>query len=158
LVRDRTVDLAGETANAHAPIEFKPGSLGAGLPYRSLLVSPRHRMLMLDQQGHEVLAPAIGLVGRPKVRSKQGMKRVQYVHVLLDHHAILMADGVAAESLYASDEVIRGLPVKDRATVDAHYPLDAPLPQPARRMLTVAETRFARDWQLRPKGAVLKVA
>ncbi|MCP4820070.1 MAG: hypothetical protein GY883_12830 [Shimia sp.] len=158
LVRKRVVSFDTEAAREQAPVEFKCGSLGPGLPLRSLMVSPQHRMLMVDQHGREVLAPAVGLLERPKVRRKIGMKQVAYYHILLDHHAIVKAEGVAAESLYASDEMMRGLPVRDRDAVAAHYPMNGPLPLPARKMLTVEETRRARDWQLRPEGFVIPPA
>lgn len=158
LLRKRVVIFDTDAAREQAPVEFKPGSLGHGLPMRPLMVSPQHRMLMVDQEGREVLAPAVGLCARPKVRRKLGMKQVVYYHILLDHHAIVMAEGVAAESLYASDEMMRGLSVSDRMAISVHYPMHGPLPLPARKMLTVEETRRARDWQLRPEGFVITPA
>ncbi|TCL01239.1 lamin tail-like protein [Shimia isoporae] len=158
LLRKRSVQFDTEKSREQAPVEFKTGSLGPGLPLRPLLVSPQHRMLMVDQRGREVLAPAVGLTERCKVRRKIGMKQVSYFHILLDHHAIVMAEGVSAESLFASDEVIRGLSVKDREAIADSYPVNGPLPLPARTLLSVEEVRRARDWQLRPEGFVINPA
>ncbi len=154
--RCRHVNLSGPGNQSQIPIEFKPGSLGPQLPNLALVVSPHHRMLMIDPEGEEVLAPALGLLDRRHVRRKQGMKSVRYHHLLLTHHAILSAHGVATESLLATDSLLQELNGKDRVDVTAHYPNKRPLPLPARPLLDVQQTRHLREWQLRADGFVEK--
>ncbi|WP_299423740.1 Hint domain-containing protein [uncultured Shimia sp.] len=154
--RCRDVDLTNLENKVHAPVEFKPGSLGPCLPETPFAVSPQHRLLMVNQEGNEVLVPAIGLLSRSHVRRKAGMKSVRYHHLLLDHHAILSVHGVAAESLLATENLLREVTGADRKTLLHHFPERAPLPSPARPILSVKETKVAREWQLRPAGFVQK--
>lgn len=154
--RCREVDLTNVENKVHAPVEFKPGSLGPRLPVTPFAVSPQHRLLMVDHTGKEVLAPAIGLLGRSYVRRKAGMKIVRYHHLLLDHHAVISVHGVAVESLLATEKLLREVTGMDRKTLLQHFPERAPLPKSARPLLSVKETKSAREWQLRPAGFVQK--
>lgn len=75
------------------PIRFAAGSLGAGLPRRALLVSPEHAM-MLDGQ----LVPARCLVDGQGIAPTAGLDRVEYHHVELDSHDVILAEGAASET------------------------------------------------------------
>lgn len=140
----------------HLPIEFKPGSLGPALPTPALVVSPQHRMLMVDHTGKEVLAPATGLAERQFVRTKKGAKSVTYYHLLLPQHAIVTANGVPTESFYAGDQAMSSLPIKHRLAIMAHFPQTSVLPAKARPFLTMQQTHDARTAALRPACAVLR--
>jgi hypothetical protein len=85
--------------NKNKPVLIGAGALGAGIPQRDLLVSPHHRMLMpnLRMPGTS-LAPAKALCSLPKVRFKNGARRAEYFHILLDRHEIVFAEGVPTES------------------------------------------------------------
>lgn len=134
-----------------APIRLKPGSLGRGLPRRKLLVSPQHRFLV---EGPEVarrfgwpaaLAPARGLTPLPGVSPAPGRQFIDYVHLLLPRHALLFAEGAAAESLYPGAMALAGLQPAERAAILALLPgLDPSAPRagygpPARPLLRVGE-------------------
>lgn len=142
-------------ANAdQRPVEFKPGSLGPALPNLPLTVSPQHRFLMIDLQGREVLAPAIGLTDRKLIRVQKGKKAVTYHHIALAKHAVIFANGVPSESFYPGDASIAALPLRDKLALLGHFPQTSDAPTEARPCLTVGETRKARLPSLRPAMAV----
>ncbi len=84
------------------PIRFRAGSLGAGLPHRDLLVSPKHAMFL-----DGVLIPADRLVNGVSVVKDSAFDVVHYVHIELDTHDVIWAEGVASESFV--DDNSRGL-------------------------------------------------
>ena len=86
-------------ANPRAhPIRFRSGSLGGCLPYHDLLVSPEHAMLL-----DGVLIPARCLVNDGTIVQELGLERVDYFHVELDTHDVLLAEGAASESFLDDD-------------------------------------------------------
>jgi hypothetical protein len=76
-----------------APIRIRRDALGPGRPRRDLLVSPPHGILFGD-----ALVPASLLVNHMTILREATARAVEYFHIELDRHAILLAEGVAAES------------------------------------------------------------
>jgi hypothetical protein len=75
-----------------APIRIRAGAVAPGLPRRDLVLSPDHCVLF---DGH--LLRAFRLINGVSVVQDRPA-RVTYVHVELERHALLLAEGVAAES------------------------------------------------------------
>ena len=90
------------------PIRIAAGAIGND---RDLIVSPQHRILVTGAHAEvlfgekEVLVPAKGLLGGDRVHYCDSGSEVAYYHLLLGNHDVLLANGVAAESLYLGDQM-----------------------------------------------------
>lgn len=93
-----------------APVRFMAGACGNEKP---LMVSPNHRMLITGWRAEmyfgerEILVPAKALVNGDTVQLAP-CDRVTYVHVLLDRHEVIFAEGAATESLHPGDYLLAG--------------------------------------------------
>ncbi|QDH25842.1 hypothetical protein D5366_04275 [Neokomagataea tanensis] len=76
------------------PVKFTAGSLGDGLPKRDLTVSPLHAMFI---DGY--LVPALHLINdHTVVQIKNPKDIIAYIHIELETHDILLAEGSPTES------------------------------------------------------------
>ena len=75
------------------PVVIRAGALADGLPRRDLLVSPCHAM-WLDG----VLVPAQALVNGGSIVRLKSFAAVEYFHLELDSHDVILAEGAASES------------------------------------------------------------
>jgi len=75
------------------PVRLVAGALAPGQPHRDLVVSPHHAILV-----DEALVPAYRLLNGATVRREYGCTAVDYHHIELDSHDLLLAEGVRAES------------------------------------------------------------
>ena len=101
------------------PIRFCPGSLGEDLPRRDLLVSPEHAMFL-----DGLLVPARCLVNGSTIVQERALPRVDYFHIELDSHDVLLAEGAPSESFVDDDS--RGM-FHNASEYAALYP-GAPMP------------------------------
>ena len=76
-----------------APVRIAADAFGPGRPRRDLLVSGDHAIAVND-----VLIPAARLLNGASIRQDFAAPAVTYVHVELDRHDLLLAEGLAAES------------------------------------------------------------
>jgi hypothetical protein len=128
---------------AAAPVRIGAGSLGNA---EGLRLSGDHRLLIRSHRAElmfgaaEVLVPAKALVnGRDIVPEPCGA--ITYVHLLFDRHELLLAGGIACESLFLGELVEEklggdGPDALLRNSVGCSRGM-----APARPMLTVQETR-----------------
>lgn len=132
------------------PVRFEPGSLGDGVPKRTLDVSPQHRMLA---KGHpefgEVLLPAKSLVALKGVRQQRSVRSTNYVHILFENHEILFAEGARAESLLLREPFLETLTEAQKKSICVNMKLSCDqgdvlmFPPAARNLLTVQKAKQA---------------
>ena len=136
----------------HKPVEIKPGALGDGLPRRSLIVSPQHRMVLSGPAPRaifgeeEVLALAKALTRIENVRRMKGKRRIVYYALLFDRHEIIFAEGAATESFRPGSVALADFSPEHQEQIYEIYPglRDNPvegLGPPARRILTRREAQ-----------------
>ena len=80
------------------PILFKAGSLDDGIPARDLYVSAMHAMLV-----DGVLMPACGLVNGATILRCTDMAQIEYLHIELESHDLLLAEGTPSETFIDCD-------------------------------------------------------
>ena len=137
----------------HLPIEIKASSLGDGMPWRDLVVSPQHRMVLSGTHVHEmfdapeVLALAKALTGRDGIGRIEGREQITYFALLFERHEIIFAEGAATESFRPGPVTLAEFSPEHREQIYAIYPrlreepVDG-LGPPARPIIT---RRQARD-------------
>lgn len=97
------------------PVRIRAGALGPGLPTRDLWVSRQHRMLVRSKIAErmfgcgEVFVPAIKLVSLPGVDVEEPGAGVEYLHILLDRHEVIYANGCPTESLFTGPGALDAL-------------------------------------------------
>ena len=84
------------------PVLFRAGSLADGLPRRDLWVSPLHAMFV-----DGALIPARLLANGVSIVQADRVDQVEYIHVELDSHDLLLAEGAPSESFV--DDNSRGM-------------------------------------------------
>ncbi len=131
-----------------APIRFAPGTIGNE---GALRLSPQHRVLIRSERAElmfgtsEVLIPAKAMVDGRGIRAAP-TDRVTYIHLLLDNHELLWAEGALCESLYLGDQVqqiLTELPADDpdRRMIEGLRRMPGLHDHPARLLLTLNEAR-----------------
>ncbi len=141
------------------PIRIKAGALAENLPCRDLLLSPDHALLIGN-----VLIHAGALVnGGSIVRESQVPPIFSYFHVELADHALIVAEGVAAETFV--DNADR-LAFENWAEHAALYPAGKPIaempyprakaarqvPLPIRKALALRQQALVPEWARRLSG------
>lgn len=102
------------------PVRIRGGALGLERPDADLLVSPGHRMLIRGRAVQslfntgEVLVMARDLINGKSVRVDMQLREVTYIHLLLEQHQVLWANGVQTESFHPASADFTMLDPLDR--------------------------------------------
>lgn len=136
------------------PIRFKANSMGLYRPDEDLLVSPHHRMLVKGGAAHalfntpEILVMASDLVNDHSITVDHQLREVTYVHLLLEQHNVVFANGLETESFHPSNTALETIDPAQRNGLLAILPDIASDPHAyggyARRNVSASEAAILR--------------
>ncbi|MAZ20548.1 MAG: hypothetical protein CMN19_05155 [Roseovarius sp.] len=110
------------------PIKISAGALGQGLPRADLWISRQHRMLVHSPLCRRLFDSDNALVAAHHLTAVHGVdvdgtrQSFRYIHLLLDDHAILTAEGAPSESLLLGETAWDALTDQARAELRALCP------------------------------------
>jgi Hint domain len=84
------------------PVCIKAGALDDNEPKRDLWISPNHAMYFKDEQDG-VLIEAKDLVNGVSIVQAESVEQVEYFHIELDTHDVIIAEGAPSESFIDDD-------------------------------------------------------
>ncbi|WP_172300424.1 Hint domain-containing protein [Pseudoruegeria sp. HB172150] len=131
------------------PVRIRAGAVGMDVPDADLIVSPQHRMLIRGAvardlfSADEVLVAAKDMVNDHSILVDRQLREVTYVHLLLDRHSILFANGLETESFHPATMDLTAMDALQRDELADRVPGVATDPSVygayARRMLSRSE-------------------
>jgi hypothetical protein len=110
------------------PIRFRVNSMGLYRPDADLWVSPQHRMLVKGAAAQalfntpEVLVAAEDLINDATITVDHQMREVTYVHILLEQHNVVWANGLETESFHPSNTAMDTVDPGQREILKAILP------------------------------------
>lgn len=113
-----------EGVGAFAPVRISEGVFGNE---RATKVSPQHRILVTDARAElwfgssQVLIAASHLVNGSSI-TQRAQGAVTYIHIALDEHQIIFADGMASETLLLGPMGIASMDVEQRSELVRLFP------------------------------------
>lgn len=132
-------------------ILLRAGALGPRCPGADLVLSGQHRVLVgpgaafSGRFAENHLVPAKALTGAPRIREIRANRPRTWHHFALQRHAVVIAEGLAVESLYLGPVALAGLSPREALRlrglfggVDENGALNGP---PAAPFLGVGEAR-----------------
>ena len=136
------------------PIRFRAGALGIDRPDGDLVVSPQHRMVLSGPASRalfnteDVLVKAEDLLNGVTICVDHALREVCYIHILLDQHNIVWANGMETESFHPSNTALETIEPAQRDALLAILPEIAINPaiygDYARRNLSSSEMAILR--------------
>lgn len=97
------------------PIRVKRDALGAGRPFKDILLSPNHRLLISGWKAEllfgepEILIPVKALVDGETITVEGNCSEISYYHLLLESHQIIYSNGLLSESLFLGEQSLIAL-------------------------------------------------
>ena len=85
------------------PVCITAGALDNNVPKRDLWISPNHAMYFHDTEAGGVLIEARDLINGVSIVQAESVEQVEYFHIELETHDIIIAEGALAES-YLDDD------------------------------------------------------
>ena len=109
------------------PVLIRQGALGRGLPDRDMLVSPNHRMLITSDLAAVMFDDREVLVAAKHLTMMDGVDVVEadsvsYIHLMFDHHEVILGDGTWTESFQPGDMSLRGIGSEQRQEILSLFP------------------------------------
>jgi hypothetical protein len=136
------------------PIRFKANAMGLYRPDEDLLVSPQHRMLVKGAAAQalfntpEVLVAAEDLINDSTITVDHQLREVTYVHILLEQHNVVWANGLETESFHPSNTAMDTVDPAQRDVLKEILPDIEANPQGygdyARRNISTSEAAILR--------------
>jgi len=125
------------------PVCIKAGALDENVPKRDLWISPNHAMYFNDRHRDGVLIEARDLLNGVSIVQAEYAETVEYIHIELGSHDVIIAEGAFSESFIDDDD--RGLFVNAHE-YRAMYPdaAAAPAQYCARRLVEGYEVEAMR--------------
>jgi hypothetical protein len=139
------------------PFKVAAGAMGSGLPRRDLWLSPQHRVLVRSPIAErmagigEVLVAVKHLAGVSGIARAATPRMVSYLHLRLDRHEVIRAEGLWAETLLVGREALRAMGPEARRELRLLFPAlheaadDAARPVLAGRMARRLAERHGRN-------------
>ena len=127
-IGSRKLGLGDLIAQPHLqPVKIGQGALGCGLPLRDTLVSPQHRMLIEGALPEMLFGEAEVLVAATHLTVLPGVVQilssdVRYIHLLLEHHEIICANGAWTESFQPAERMLDAMEDGLRAEITELFP------------------------------------
>jgi hypothetical protein len=84
------------------PVCIKAGALAENVPARDLWISPHHAMFFADERGG-LLIEAKDLVNGSSIVQAQSVDKLEYFHIELDSHDVIIAEGALSETFLDDD-------------------------------------------------------
>ncbi|WP_103332583.1 Hint domain-containing protein [Pseudotabrizicola formosa] len=110
------------------PVRFRSGALGQDRPDGDLVVSPQHRMVLNGPAARalfntdEVLVKAEDLLNDTTICVDHALREVTYIHILLNRHNIVWANGMETESFHPSNTALDTIDPDQRCALMAALP------------------------------------
>jgi len=85
------------------PVCIKAGALDDNVPKRDLWISPNHAMYFKEKHLDGMLIEARDLINGVSVVQAESVESIEYVHIELETHDVIIAEGALAESFIDDD-------------------------------------------------------